>query len=213
MPNAVASNPARVTVNPLVWVRHYKAAPLILAALLVLSVVAFFVITLDEDSPKLAARLKLLPVLFGIVNVLYWVGVAGSGRKGNVNPGVVLQTEPMLIAILADMGKSGTPYYALKIIKQPVYGQDGKLLPPGSKLATAAEYGDTNSNKNPDRWGNLNPIPVPCFTNDAATLNRVMATIDDEEWELLDNALREVPEREPGIYFLSSRWQDGSHQS
>lgn len=100
-----ASNPARITVNPLVYLRRGGiTAPLLLVALIV-SVIAFLVV--KPESEKSQVRLRLIPVAMGIFNVLNGVYTLRKAKSGDLNPGVVLQENPMLIGVLADMNKGG----------------------------------------------------------------------------------------------------------
>lgn len=85
-----ASNPARITVNPFVYLRRGGiTAPLLLVALIV-SVIAFLVV--KPESEKSQVRLRLIPVAMGIFNVLNWVYALRKAKSGDVNRGLEIDS-------------------------------------------------------------------------------------------------------------------------
>lgn len=204
-----ASNPARITVNPFVYLRRGGiTAPLLLVALIV-SVIAFLVV--KPESEKSQVRLRLIPVAMGIFNVLNWVYTYRKAKSGDVNPGVVLQENPMLIGVLADMNKGGadTEWFALKIQQEKVYGPDGIPLKLGTLIGTACEYGDSKDSESKGRWGDFAPTPINHYTTDAAVMDRALATLSEDAWAMLEDAVQVIPDRRPGVYFLELTEETG----
>jgi hypothetical protein len=197
-----ASNPARITVNPLVYLRRGgSTAPLLLVALIV-SVIAFLVV--KPESEKSQVRLRLIPVALGIFNVLNGVYTCRKAKSGDLNPGVVLQENPMLIGVLAEMNKGGadTEWFALKIQQEKVYGPDGIPLKVGTLIGTACEYGDSKDSESKGRWGDFAPTPINHYTTDAAVMDRALSTLSEDAWAMLEDAVQAIPDRRPGVYFL-----------
>lgn len=204
-----ASNPARITVNPLVYLRRGGiTAPLLLVALII-SVIAFLVV--KPESEKSQVRLRLIPVAMGIFNVLNWVYACRKAKSGDLNPGVVLQENPMLIGVLADMNKGGgdTEWFALKIQQEKVYGPDGIPLKVGTLIGTACEYGDSKDSESKGRWGDFAPTPINHYTTDAAVIDRALGTLSEDAWAMLEDAVQAIPDRTPGVYFLELTEETG----
>jgi hypothetical protein len=169
---------------------------------LIVSVIAFLVV--KPESEKSQVRLRLIPVALGIFNVLNGVYTCRKAKSGDLNPGVVLQENPMLIGVLAEMNKGGadTEWFALKIQQEKVYGPDGIPLKVGTLIGTACEYGDSKDSESKGRWGDFAPTPINHYTTDAAVMDRALSTLSEDAWAMLEDAVQAIPDRRPGVYFL-----------
>ena len=196
-----ASNPAKIIPHPLVWFRYFKAVPL--GVLLVILAGIAGMLLAPADSPHMV-RFRLMPVAGVALAVAGWGMVFRHAFFGDANPGVVLRTgERPLIAVLANMAKSGDSEPAIRIRAIKALNATGQQLPEGTRLAVVCEYGETNQNKDQSRWGDMNSLPANCFTTKLEATERLLAVFEEETWLFLDQALENLPDHKVGIYFLN----------
>jgi hypothetical protein len=191
--STVASKPGGLTVNPILWLRHYPTWSVLwlmhlgLAIKLALSVHwAFW------------AGVALLVA----ANGLYWIRVYEHFRHGCANPAVILQLKPMLIAVWTDLSQGDGEYPVIKIIRKKVPSVDGERPYQGAKLATVALY-QRGADDNLPCWGDFNPIPVGCVTWRKDEMKRIMDSFTDEDWAALCEGLKRLPgPLRPGLYHV-----------
>src|SRR5262249_27415776 len=92
----VASNPGRICVHFVRWISHRPTWPIVWASLLVLSLL-----------PPIFAHWTfwILTALLLLVNVWYWMLVRSIFWNGDANPGIVVDTLPLMIAVATDLTK------------------------------------------------------------------------------------------------------------
>jgi DNA-directed RNA polymerase subunit RPC12/RpoP len=109
-------------------------------------------------------------------------------KDGCVNPGVVISTEPFMVAVVTDMSMYPDDFSspALKIVggREPPEGVEV-----GDRLATVAMYKGSSDS---DTWSDFDPQPTYTATNDPAQLRQMIDSIADWEWRALDDAVKQV---------------------
>jgi hypothetical protein len=89
-------------------------------------------------------------------------------------------------------------YPVIKILNQPLDKMTGGPPKPGKPLAAVALY---EGNLGSDHWSNFSPVVVNCVSTNAAAIERVRQSIEDEEWLALKKGLAQVPRPlRPGLY-------------
>jgi hypothetical protein len=59
-------------------------------------------------------------------------------------------------------------------------------------------------------WRQFDPHVINCLTNDERVIQRALSSIPLEEWHDLEEALSQIPEKNPGMYRLWEKsWQKG----
>jgi hypothetical protein len=193
---AMASNPGRVRLHYRHFLRGYLIESLSLFGLLLLFIL---------PAVLWHWGFWLGVVVLLVLNVKFWRGVRWQGLYGCVNPGVVVSTEPYVVAVLGDLTTSGEPWPVIKIQSEP----RGRMVrmtggPPevGARLATVAIYWGS---RDADHWANFFPDVINCLTTDAEVIERVQGTIDEENWQELDEGLKRIPQPyKPGLYPLAA---------
>lgn len=191
-PHTVASNPGRISVKRLRWVRHRPLWPLVWS----LPVVVSFVGIVFHHWAWVIPGMVFMQVLRR-----YFNGLAEHFHYGDANPGVVVSVSPMRVAVLTDMSKGGGYYPAIKITEErvPLIGKQKPAV--GARVATVALY----QNRVPDapHWSGFRPIPIDYVTDDAEELASLMSTFSLADWEDLIDGLSELPKpHEPGLFPL-----------
>jgi hypothetical protein len=122
--------------------------------------------------------------------------------KGDVCPGVVLSAQGNLVAIFTDLkASSNRPQPAIKILKQPLLRMRTESAYDGMRVAAAAFYhGDAQR----PAWRNFSPEVIQCVVHDPQEIARVLGSISEADWQLLDACLAQVPVAAPGLYRLSN---------
>lgn len=106
-----------------------------------------------------------------------------------------------LIAVVADFNNQGAhPYPVVKIVKRPLGSATGAPFKKATRLATVATFHNKNIGNN-KRWTDINPIVVNCVTASKKTIKNAVNAIDEEEWEILMDALKQLDKPfKAGIY-------------
>ena len=95
---------------------------------------------------------KIFVVPSIMVNFIYWLERKEHFKSGDSNPGLVIQTNPTLVAVATDLRKSSGSYPVVKIIKVPLNN-----LKVGTRVVTVAHYGES-INPNTSHWIDFYPI-------------------------------------------------------
>lgn len=183
-----ASRPGRMRVNLL---KHLSCYPNDLV-LYVLAAIVFYVVIVSSEK---GAEHKLLIAVAAIVSpavlmYLNYVEVRARFVHGDINPGVIVKKN--LVAVLANLSVDGRPYYALKILAQPVRRMTGGEGEPGERVAAACLYSRGVSG---NHWRDFDFELVQCATRNEATIERVMRSIPEEEWQALEDAVASIEGR------------------
>jgi hypothetical protein len=193
-----ASNPGDVDVQWTRWFRVYPKSLVYhvigpLALPWILLVVEFWILGLITMT---------LGMLWAYIYVRH---VVERMQRGNVCEGVVVQLDPLWIAVGTDLSTGDGEYPAVKIMRCPVKRLHGRAPFVGARLATVAVYQAQEDDDAP-YWKDFFPIPVDCATRDAGTLQRTLDSIDPEDFESLVSDIARLPSPlQLGLYRM---WQE-----
>ena len=120
---------------------------------------------------------------------------------GDVCPGIVLSAEQNLVAVYTDLVAAGSrPYPVIQIMKQPLHRMTAGQAYDGMRVATAALYlGDVKA----PAWKNFWPEVINCVVHDPTEIERVLGSISEREWQMLDACLAQIPEAKLGLHHIS----------
>jgi len=194
----IASNPAQARISHLRYARHYPKWPLIWTfALLGCALLVF----------QLSVWFAFLLLPLFACELLHWMRVDNHFFNGDVNPGVIIQLNPTLIAVATDLRKGIGNYPAIKIIRTNLRRINNEPPTMGRALPTVALYFSIPNDKSP-HWASFDPRPLESATADQNTLKRWMETFTVEQIAALYASIALLPSNEPGLYrFLDSHWQ------
>ena len=141
----------------------------------------------------------LAALLSPILYLRLWYGYF---LTGDANPGVVVATNPTLIAVTENLANSETFGPAIKVIKTRLTSTLGQPLEVGSVVGTISRY--TYSPKL--GFTDIHPFPVDEATHDKLAIASVLGTFDDAYYRSLLSALKQWPgPMKPGLYFLNEK--------
>jgi len=183
---STASNPGGLPVQPFRFARHFPYWPVKFAALLLIT--GFWAVSKPALWP--------VPLVFLILNILFWTRVRLRFRYGCVNPSVVVSDAPFTLAVYTDLTTGAGEYPVIKIHPHP--RPSGVRLKVGDKCATVAMYtGDGNA----DHWENFDPILAHCATGNKAALQHCLESIPPNEWLRLEAGMKHLPQPlKSGLY-------------
>jgi len=176
--NSIASNPGNAELNKWVWFCHNKMDVGLLILFLVCSLLAAIVVDI----------MYLFIVVIAIVmNLYYWVNKKEHFFSGDSNGGIVVGTNPTLIAVNTNLTKGYGYFPVVKITKRASL----KNVSIGDRLPTVALY-TASTNEELAHWLDFNPIPLSYATNDAKVIKLAMQSYPIEQWEQLEKYLLEL---------------------
>ena len=110
---------------------------------------------------------------------------------GCANPGVVVDADKGLVAVITDLDcGAGEEHWVIKIGKYPLSKMTGGPGEDGMRLGTVAGYaGDASKG----HWDTFEPYVVNCLTRDKKRIKKVLATFSARDWVMLNEGLKEVP--------------------
>ncbi|MBW8885117.1 MAG: DUF3239 domain-containing protein [Planctomycetia bacterium] len=141
-----------------------------------------------------------LAVPFAGLLWMYWWIQRAKFISGCTNPAMVVSVDPPLVAVLTDlsMGQTGTRWFYIKVLEQPLDSMTGEAPRLGQRLATVATY---YQGENSEHWTNFWPVVVNCVTWSVGDIARVFTSITNSDWQQLDTGLRQIPKPfSPGLY-------------
>ena len=195
--STAASHPGGLRANRFLWFRHYPLWPCIWGGMLVMCIVLAFVIRWVFWVPAFVLL---------IVNWFYWRQIKERFLYGCVNPAVIVSEHPMLIAAYTDLSKGVGDYPAIKIFRKNLADTGGQSPRLGSRLAVISTYAGMPDG-GPPYWIDFDPRPVNCVTTDLSEIERIIASLESNEWTELEATLRQVPQPyRTGLF----RVQDGA---
>ncbi|MEM6330553.1 MAG: DUF3239 domain-containing protein [Planctomycetota bacterium] len=128
-----------------------------------------------------------------------------SSRKmwsGDANPGVVIATGPVLIAVPTDLAQGPGRFPAVKIERINLCESGGRPLEVGSRVPTIATYAD-GAGKDAGHWADFYPVPADYATGDPAEIGRLIDSFPDSQYKFLEAALEEIEKPyQPGLYAM-----------
>jgi hypothetical protein len=124
-----------------------------------------------------------------VKNCSYWLGARLKALYGDVNPALVVSTDPYLIAVLANLDAVGDlPKPVIKVLSHPLQRMTGGPPQVNTPLATVASYdGECEG-----YWTDFFPEVINCITTDTSVIRRVVATIGEDEWDQLTDGLNQL---------------------
>jgi len=190
----VASNPGNIKISKLRYLRSYPTWFWIWHGLgLICALLCYFV------------SLLFIPLVlfFGFCCFLYWRRVTTQFRSGCANPAKVVSIDPPLVAAFTNLTKGALETNIIKIAKQPIKKFSTGMPTLGQKIATIALY--ENGFPESQHWSSFDPKPVNCVTGNDASINQVLSTFTQEDWQELEVGLAQVPQPfKPGHYRVYS---------
>lgn len=169
----VASNPAKVFLKPRVYLKHFPFWGISLGLCFFFS---FGLLWVSLHSFPLIAFLFL-------ANTSYWDLKKEHVFNGDSNPGIVIQTDPLLIAVATSLSKGIGHYPVVKVIKPPLKG-----FQQGTIVGTVALYEGRHSENLP-YWSDFYPIVVNCATDDDYEIEQLLKKYTSESIETLNSAI------------------------
>ncbi len=185
-----ASDPAQVQLDVLQWIKSYPFWPILWHCLFLL----FLFLSTIEQMPYVLYALILLGIC-----AYYWHTVTSHFGKGCAHPGIVVNMNPLTIAVYTDLSKGNGRYPVIKLVKKRIRNSEGLDLTIGTRLPMVATYSDWEHSL--PYWADFDPKPLHCATTDVEEAERLMAEFKTEEWAELDRFLKQLPEvPKPGLY-------------
>jgi hypothetical protein len=191
--STVASNPGQLEASAVCWLWHKPLWPFIWAGGLVGSLLlAIFV----------HWSFGFLAAFFALANFFYWMRIKEQFRSGCANPGVIVSLYPTLLAVSTDLTKGIGHYPVIKIMKTSLSKVAGQPVEIGTRVPTVAVYQMGMDEKLP-HWVDFFPQPVDFVTSDPAVVKRVLNTFTANDWQELEDWLKQMPQPyRPGLYFV-----------
>jgi hypothetical protein len=191
----IASNPGKIFLKPWVYVKHFPFWGVSLGLTIFLS------FGLLWFSPY---YFPIIALLFS-ANKAYWDVKKDNFFRGDSNPGIVIQANPLLVAVATDLTKGIGQYPVVKVIKPPLKGfQQGELV------STVAVYNGWG-NENLPYWSDFYPVVVNCATDDNHEIEQALKQYSTESIEILNSAISSItPPYKVGLYKVhhkSSDWK------
>ncbi|MGL4420642.1 MAG: DUF3239 domain-containing protein, partial [Gemmataceae bacterium] len=191
---AGASNPCRVVTSLARYFSFYPMWPLIWSGL-----------TIGFGGLAAISLWFLIGAFLFAVFLIFWIISARTHFwDGDCCPAVVFNEELCLVAVYTDMRKvKGIEHPSITVARVP-----RRSLPEnaqnGDRLVTGCWYNSTGDDDTKDRWGSLEVIPLSVATNNSKILKRVMNSVPEEDWGLLEAGLKKLPDDDTErTYFLN----------
>jgi hypothetical protein len=191
----VASNPGRTSLNPLAWFLSYPVW--ILFWIIGLAGFTFLAWRFHKGFAAGSA-------VFVLGNLFYWMRVRAHFMHGCVCPGVVVSTNPLLIAVATDLSCAPPASHpAIKVIEASLGRISGKVPEVGVRCATVALY-DPPDQQVQGSWSDFDPRPIETATWSSSGRAQVLASIAVKDWNELDGWLKRVPKPyRPGLFRIA----------
>lgn len=201
-----ASTPGRFRLDLRTWARCFPLnATMPLLPLLLFGIVSGVLLWTSSAPPQAAGTLCFMGLIAGgpLIRAPWqkcW--------RGNINPAVVISTNPYLVAVSADMGRrTGDAWPVVKVLPQPLHRTRGPHPKIGDRLPTIALYEGTEVGPH---WRNFHPTAVACLTDDPKVVRETLRRLEVNEfgpdhWQQLEQDLARVPTPyKPGLYWMRS---------
>ena len=193
--NTFASNPGNAELNKWTWFCHNKVIVSLLSLFLVCSIIAVIIVN---------NAFSLLAIVAIVINIFYWTRIKEHFLSGASNSGVIIGTNPTLIAVNTDLSKGFGNYPVIKIIESDSL----KHLSIGDRVPTVALYTASNDISLP-HWIDFNPIPLSYATGSSKVITLAIKSYSPERWEQLERQLLAVKKPyKPGLYKVDKEQSD-----
>jgi hypothetical protein len=191
--DTLASNPARLRISAWPWLAANSSTIYVALSMAVVGLAVVFI------------KFPIGAVLLVSSGIFLFNEIREAKLKffgGDVCPGIVLSAQQNLVAVYTDLSAMGRqrPYPVIQILKQPLDRMTTGPAHDGMRVATAAlYYGDAKA----AAWKNFWPEVINCVVHDPAEIERVFGSISEEEWQMLDACLAQIPEAKLGLHHIS----------
>jgi len=137
-------------------------------------------------------------VLFIVIlflNIRYWAEVKNKFKGGDINPGRVISLDPLKVATITNMGKSGGGFPILKIFETNLPEEDKYL---GKNIPTIALYGQGMSDL--PFWVTFEPVALSLGVKNRNSIDEIISQFTEEDLNQLELSIKQVNSDQPGIY-------------
>ena len=185
----VATNPGKVRLMVMHYLKSDMKDLIILVAAIVLG------------GGLLAVSWKPAVIVLGLGLFVFVFSIIQAKQvfsDGDVCPAMVVDADRNLVAVFTDLSKTNRPHYVVKVLKQPLGRLPGGPFPEGKRLAFLAMY---NGYPKEPIWKGFGGYLVNTGTTSKKTIERVVASIPDDQWKRLKKAVSQLEEPlTPGQY-------------
>lgn len=187
---ARSNNPSQIKVNKFRWLLNYPLWPMIwMGALLFFIAMAWLI----------HWAFWFAVAFLALANWVYWLRVDDRFENGDTTPAIIINLDPMLIAVSTDMTKGVGSFPIIKIIEKEIVSICGKEPEVGMRLVTNCIY--LADFKHTDRWKNFDPRPVDCVCDNHYAKLRLLNSFHPQEWQDMEDQLKQIPQPyECGLY-------------
>lgn len=190
-----ASNPGGIRINPLVWFKHDWQFILELSGLLLASLLLAF-------GFNLFFGVFVIPCAY--FNLIYWIGKKEHFAFGAANAGMVISTDPLLVAVSSDLSKWDGEYFP---VIQIIPFQTNVSVSLGTMVPTVALYQDSSDEIG--HWAGFDPVPVEYVTHSKEQFQRSLDSFDESDWDDLHTGVCQLMRPyEPGLFHVHTEKSD-----
>ncbi len=192
---SAASNPAMLRVSYFRYVMAYPKWPVIFSVFLAGSIAL---------SATVSWWFGILVAFFAWALHMHRQRVKSSFIAGCVNPAQVLSLTPPLVGVFTDLRKGPGEWPVIKVMPQPLHKTTSGLPVEGQRLPTVASYQSMFDEL--EHWDDFHPRLPDVASSDAEGLDRILASIPEDEWQEMEAGLAQIPKSpKPGLYRIYSR--------
>lgn len=189
-----ASHPGNIRANLFLYLRYFPGPAILPVAIAIAGLGCPFIFGTNAWWVALAAVLAALVKLGSLFQ-----RVRLQFMHGCLNPAIVLQTKPLLLAVYTDLTlRDENSFPVIKILLHPKLARDQFKV--GDRCATVSLYAGYLDEL---KWRDFDPKLVNVATRDPALIANSIARLPEPEWFLLQQFLPHVPSK-PGLYPVSN---------
>lgn len=199
-----ASHPGGVRVSIWRWALHHPLWPIGLFAYMLFGVTLMWLHSLLWAIA--------LPILI-VMQILYWRRIKEHMFHGNICPGIVISKSPLRVAVYTDLSKGFGSFPVIKIMEHTPYRRWSGRPEIGTRVVTVALYEQHADSENLPHWNDFQPVLAAPIIKTRKDLEKLEASMLPEYWDTLEDALKHVTSRKPGlhpVHFQESGWDDQS---
>ncbi len=193
--NTEASNPGNVRINPLVWIRYNPIKPIYMIIGLLVTVWL---------ALSFSFWFFILTAIILVLKIIYWRRLFEHFKHGDSNGGIIISTNPMLVAVTTDLTMGEGEFPVIKIIE---YKGKGRV---GDRIGTVALY-YRSVDPNLPHWADFNPLPVNYVSNDLFKMDQIVRSYDSAQWIQIESRMEGIQQPyETGLYHIyeeNSDWE------
>ncbi|MBI9077990.1 MAG: DUF3239 domain-containing protein [Desulfatibacillum sp.] len=199
--SAAASNPGRLIFNPFAMMNAYPKSYFFLVIWCIYFLAAVLGIAW---TAWIFTTVGLL--LFGFL----WFKFHFHFKYGDTNPGIIIATNPTLIAVATDLTKRNRSYPVVAVREINLRKINKVKVKPGMRLATVSIY--VNDDDSAPHWSDFDPFPVQYATGNKRKITASLNRFSEKEWNRLNQAVAQIPQPyKEGLYRVdveTSDWKD-----